>query len=80
MGRKTVWKEIRFDRPSQMQELESVLSSFDELNRYSITFEGGAGIIETNMPWRSLRRWFTWAGVPLSYDNILTSNTPSWDS
>ncbi len=79
MGRKSTWKEIHFDRPHQIQQLESCLGSAAELRENIISIEKGAGVIETNMPWASLRRWFSWAGVPLPRDEILVAPKPSWE-
>lgn len=78
MARPTTWKEFHFVEHDHMRKLQSYQdSNTGAWAGWIIEWQDGVGILETNMPWAELRRWFSYADVPMSSD-CLTADHPSW--
>lgn len=76
MPRKRLWKFCSFTNPNYIYALDSARqSNYGAWADYTIVLGVSAGL-ETDLPWAELRRWFSFAGVPMP--DVGTSDEPSW--
>lgn len=76
MARQRTWKFCGLPDYDAVRNLDSYRrSNVGAWSRYTIVL-GQASGLETDMPWSELRRWFSYAGVPMP--QIGTSTEPSW--
>lgn len=77
---RTTWKEAHPRGVSMLYRLQTCLDASRDTeiwSKYITVIEVGAGVIETNLPWKLLRQLFSLADVPMP-SHWLTSDHPSW--
>ncbi len=76
MSRKRTWKFCGIPSSDAVRQLDAYRrSNRGAWAQYTIVLGHISGL-ETDMPWSELRRWFSYAGVPMP--QMGSSDDPSW--